>query len=222
MRPTLLAGLSLTLAVLAGSRAPAQQPAGPIATPAGGPSPVQAQSEPTATTTRPATWAQPIQKPGVPNLHKVTDNLYRSAQPSAEGMWSLRSMGIRTVVSLRSFHSDSALIQPTGLAYERIPVRAWHPEDEEVVQFLKIATDRNRWPILVHCQHGADRAGTMCAIYRVAVQGWTKDEAIREMTEGNFGFHGIWENLVRYIDRLDIERIRRLANIKTETTSLAQ
>ncbi len=48
---------------------------------------------------------------------------------------------------------------------------------------------------LVHCQRGADRAGTMCVLYCVAVQGWTKEEAIREMTEGGFGFYEIWKNL---------------------------
>ena len=55
---------------------------------------------------RPAHWAQPMQVDGVPNLHKVSDSLYRSAQPSAEGMANLKAMGIVTVVNLRSFHCD--------------------------------------------------------------------------------------------------------------------
>lgn len=214
MRMMLSFGLLLALAVVAGSSPLAQE--SPTATPAQANSQSVSQSadQPSSPGGRPANWAQPIQKPGVPNLHKVTDNLYRSAQPTAEGMWSLKSMGIKTVVSLRSFHTDAAMIGPTGMSYEQVPMKAWHPEEEDVVQFLRIARDRNRWPILVHCQHGADRAGMMCAIYRIAVQGWTKDEAIREMTEGQFGFHGIWENLVRYINRLDVQRIRQLADIK--------
>jgi hypothetical protein len=32
-----------------------------------------------AETNRPATWAEPIALEGVPNLHKVSDTLYRSA-----------------------------------------------------------------------------------------------------------------------------------------------
>jgi len=32
---------------------------------------------------RPAAWAQPIERPGLPNLHQVSDSLYRSAQPSS-------------------------------------------------------------------------------------------------------------------------------------------
>ncbi len=36
--------------------------------------------------------------------------------------------------------------------------------------FLRIVTDPKRVPVLVHCQAGADRTGTMCAVYRIAVR----------------------------------------------------
>ena len=69
---------------------------------------------------RPGTWAQPVMLAGVPNLHKVSDSLYRSAQPSAEGMRNLKQMGLQTILNLRSFHSDRKAIGDTGLAYEHI------------------------------------------------------------------------------------------------------
>lgn len=132
---------------------------------------------------RPAHWAQPIRMEGVPNLHKVSDTLYRSAQPSAEGMKNLKAMGIETIVNLRSFRSDRDEIGETGLAYEHIYMKAWHPEEKEVVRFLQIVTNPKRTPVLVHCLHGADRTGTMSAIYRIAIQGWSKEEALQEMTQ---------------------------------------
>jgi len=156
-------------------------------------------------------WAQRLELPGVPNLHKVSDVLYRGAQPTAEGMQQLEKLGIKTVVSLRSFHSDRGEIEGTALAYEHIFMKTWHPEDEEVIRFLQIVTDPNRTPVFVHCQRGADRTGTMCAIYRVAVQGWSKNEAIGEMTKGGFGFYEGWQNLIKYILNLDIERIKHKA-----------
>jgi protein tyrosine phosphatase (PTP) superfamily phosphohydrolase (DUF442 family) len=162
---------------------------------------------------RPAHWAQPIRTQGVPNLHKVSDTLYRSAQPSAEGLKNLKAMGIETIVNLRSFSSDRDEIGETGLAYEHIYMKAWHPEEKEVVRFLQIVTNPKRTPVLVHCLHGADRTGTMCAIYRVSVQGWSKKEAIQEMTQGGFGFHGIWDNLIKWISELDIEGINERAGI---------
>src|SRR4030042_3868966 len=134
-------------------------------------------------------WAQRLELPGVDNLHKVSDELYRGAQPTIEGMEGLKELGIKTIVNLRSFHSDREEIADSGLSYEHIYMKTWNAEDKEVVRFLKIVTDPNRTPILVHCQRGADRTGTMCALYRIAVQGWGKEEAIAEMTEGGFGFY---------------------------------
>lgn len=168
--------------------------------------------------TRPTSWALPITLAGAPNLHKVSDNLYRSAQPSAEGMANLSALGIKSVISLRAFHSDREALGSTGLVYERIPIKTWHPEREDVVRFLKIATSPARVPVLVHCQHGADRTGTLVTIYRVAVEGWSKAEAVREMTEGGFGFHEIWVNLVPWLEELDMESIRREVGLTQSVT----
>jgi protein tyrosine phosphatase (PTP) superfamily phosphohydrolase (DUF442 family) len=163
---------------------------------------------------RPAPWAVAMQIQGVPNLHKISDSLYRSAQPSAAGMKNLKAMGITTIVNLRSFHSARDEIGDAGLVYAHITMKAWHAEEEDAVKFLQIVMNPNRSPVLVHCQHGADRTGTMCALYRISVQGWSKEEALREMMEGGFGFHGIWENLIQWIDGLDIERIKERAGIR--------
>jgi len=166
---------------------------------------------------RPASWAHPLKLDGVPNLHKVSDNLYRSAQPTAQGMKNLKQMGIETIVNLRSFHSDRDEIGNTGLGYEHINMKAWHPERKEVVRFLQIVTNAKRTPVLVHCLYGADRTGTMCALYRIAVQGWTKEEAIREMTEGGFNFHAVFDNLSEWIEKLDVESIKKDAGIAITT-----
>lgn len=163
-------------------------------------------------TDRPAGWAKPMQVEGVPNLHKVSDDLYRSAQPTEEGMKNLKGMGIKKIVNLRSPHSDRDEIGSTGLHLKRIPMEAWDPDEEEAVRFLRIVGDPERTPVLVHCQHGADRTGAMCALHRVAMQGWTKEEAIREMKQGGYGFHGIWENLARWIEERDIGRIKAKKN----------
>jgi hypothetical protein len=63
------------------------------------------------------------------------------------------------------------LIEGTELEYERIRFETWAPDDEELVRFLKIATDPSRTPVLVHCLHGSDRTGAMCALYRIILQG---------------------------------------------------
>jgi protein tyrosine/serine phosphatase len=149
----------------------------------------------------------------VPNLFRVSPRLYRGAQPSAEGMRELQALGVKTVVNLRWLHSDRDEIGALGLGYEHIHMQAWHAEDEDVIRFLRIATDPAKQPVFLHCQHGSDRTGTMIAIYRMAVEGWTVDEAIDEMMRGGYGFHSMWTNLTAYLRELDVERIRREAGI---------
>ena len=128
-------------------------------------------------------------------------------------MKSLKGQGIVTVLNLRSFHSDRDEIGKTGLAYEHLYMKAWHPELKEAVRFLQIVTDPKRAPVLVHCQHGSDRTGAMTAIYCIAVQGWSKEEAICEMTKGGFGFNQIWVNLPDWIRDLDVDAIRKDSGI---------
>jgi protein tyrosine phosphatase (PTP) superfamily phosphohydrolase (DUF442 family) len=163
------------------------------------------------------TWAQPIALDGVPNLHKVSETLYRSSQPTAAGMKQLAKLGIKTVINLQAFHSDKDELRGTNLIGEHISMKAWHPENEDVVRFLRIVLDNKRAPVLIHCQHGADRTGTMAALYRIVAQGWTKEDALNEMVDGGYGFHGIWENLRHYILKLDIAAIKKQVNASNES-----
>jgi protein tyrosine phosphatase (PTP) superfamily phosphohydrolase (DUF442 family) len=156
-------------------------------------------------------WAQAMTLEGLPNLHKVTPSLYRGAQPLDPGFAQLKNLGIKTVINLRAFHSDREMTGKTGLKCEDISFKTWHPEDEDVIRFLQIAGNAENAPVFVHCQHGADRTGTMCAIYRMVICGWDKDTAIREMTDGGFGFHPVWKNLVSYLQDLDVDGIRQKA-----------
>lgn len=167
---------------------------------------------------RPQNWASPLAAhAGLPNLHRVSSTLYRAAQPSKEGFVLLNThpslakadAPIKTVVSLRAFNDDAPLLPDNfSLHTEQIRFKSWHPEDEDVVKFLRIATTPALQPVLVHCQHGADRTGTMVAIYRIAYQGWSKQQATDEMVGGGFGFHPIWKNLLHYINKLDIDAIK--------------
>jgi len=168
---------------------------------------------------RPAVWAQPLDLPGVPNLHKVSAALYRSAQPTARGMKSLAALGVKTVVDLRFWHGDREKIGRAPLAAERIAMVPWDLDEDDAVRFLRIATDPARAPVLVHCHDGADRTGAFCALYRICVQGWTREQAIREMVDGGYGYHEIWLNVVPWLRSLDLDRVRREAGIERDTGS---
>jgi protein tyrosine/serine phosphatase len=68
--------------------------------------------------------------------------------------------------------------------------------------------------VYVHCQRGADRTGTLCAAYRMVVQGWTHEQALQEMTQGGFGFYQGWRELVEYVRSLNVEQIRDQAGLR--------
>jgi protein tyrosine phosphatase (PTP) superfamily phosphohydrolase (DUF442 family) len=167
----------------------------------------------TNTPVRPANWAQKIEVAGVKNCYQVTTNLYRGAQPTGEGMKQLQTLGIRTVINLRAFHSDRDKVAGTGLKSVRFETKPWRAEEEDVVGFLKVVADTNNLPAFVHCQRGADRTGMMCAMYRIVLCGWTKPEAIDEMKNGGFDFNPAWHDLVSFIENADIADIKRSAGL---------
>src|SRR5262245_42495198 len=114
---------------------------------------------------RSTNWAAKLNLPGLPNCHQVSTNLFRGAQPTAEGMKELKRLGVKTVFNLRGFHSDDDEARGTGLKQGHVRMHLWHTEEEDVVRFLKTVSNTNNLPLYVHCQRGADRTGMMCAMY---------------------------------------------------------
>jgi protein tyrosine/serine phosphatase len=172
-----------------------------------------AHAEQAATTqSRPATWAAPVAIAGVPNLHRVAPNFYRSAQPEASGFQALaKDPGIKTVVSLRAFNSDERPAAGTGIKLVRIKIHTWHIETEDVVKALsEVRKAEATGPVLLHCQHGADRTGLVTALYRLLYQSWTKDAALDEMQHGSFGYHAMWGNIPRYLKAVNVEALKQL------------
>lgn len=158
---------------------------------------------------RPATWAQPVKAEHLKNLHKISEDLYRCAQPDEAGMRELEKLGIRTVINLRDNNDDVDKATGTKLRLIRFEMNAWEVEEERVARVLALLREKEHGPFAIHCQHGADRTGVVSAMYRVVEQGWSREDAVREMREGGYGFHKIWVNIVRYVNRVDVDKLRK-------------
>ena len=117
------------------------------------------------------------------------------------------------MINLRAFHSDKDKVAGTGMKSVRFEMESWRGNEAEVVRFLSLVTDTNNLPVFVHCERGADRTGMMCAMYRVAVCGWTKQQAIAEMKYGGFGFNPFWHDLVVYVEKADMAKIKHEAGL---------
>jgi len=67
-------------------------------------------------------------------------------------------------------------------------------------------------PVLVHCWRGSDRTGAVVAAYRIAFQGWTREQAIDELVNGGYGFHAAsYPNIVNLIRSLDVAKLKQIA-----------
>ena len=136
--------------------------------------------------------AEKLNLPGVPRAGKISDVLFRGAQPSAQGLAELKKLGITTIVNLRGNRGPVALerrqAESLGMRFIDIPVLGWSaPTNAQVAQFLKLFQDDPQQKVFIHCYYGEDRSGVMVAAYRIARQNWTADQALAEMV--SFGFH---------------------------------
>ena len=155
------------------------------------------------TTERNPRWASVVDQSG--NLHRMTERLYRSEQPIQGHIELLKSLGIRTIISFRAFHSDRRMLREADIGYFRIPMHTWHIRDRDVVEALqRIREGEASGAVLILCVHGADRTGLICAAYRMIQQGWSKEEALDELLHGGYGFHSIWKNIPTYIHKVDL------------------
>ncbi len=168
---------------------------------------------------RPAHWAQPIALEGVPNLHRITPTLYRSEQPTALGMKNLEKLGVRTIINLRAFNDDEKEARGTNLRTERTKILTWRVDDRHVIEVLRMLRNPGNGPFLIHCQHGADRTGLITAMYRMLEQDWSADDALRELTEGGYGYHSMWRNIPRYLRSADVDKLRAAIADSTDVSS---
>jgi uncharacterized protein (TIGR01244 family) len=127
----------------------------------------------------------------IDNFGQVTEKYYRGAQPAGQDYADLASLGVKTVIDLTSDDTDPnepRMTEQAGMKYVRIPMTTHEPPTAgQLSQFLAVVNDPANEPVYVHCVGGRHRTGVMTAAYRMTGQGWTADQAFREMKTYKFG-----------------------------------
>ena len=138
------------------------------------------------------------------NVFKVNDKLYRGSRPEFGGDFvKLKEMGITQILNLERgyfelFHGKSNYETMQTLTWEMNPIRIElgdiiPPTLEEIltcVLLIKAHQDITG-STFVHCAKGVDRTGEIIGAYRIIVDGWTIDDAIKEMIK--MGMHKIYQ-----------------------------
>lgn len=132
---------------------------------------------------------QPESVPGVKNFGRVTDLYFRGGSVTPDGVAELHKRGVRTIIDLRDTPSpgEPDACERLGIRYLKYPLSGHESPDprivDEILSIISTATE----PVYVHCSAGKHRAGTICAMYRMKVQGWTKEQAWDEQKSYGFG-----------------------------------
>lgn len=143
-------------------------------------------------------------------LREVTPGkVYRSGQMTAEGfVEAVERYKIRTILNLQDEYPDpdvqqrfwsdetvkeTALCRQLGVRYLFMPpdlisrrlIPAQRPE--AIDRLLAVLDDPASYPVLLHCKAGLHRTGVMVAVYRMEYEGWSPEQAIRELKDNGFG-----------------------------------
>lgn len=130
----------------------------------------------------------------IKNFRRVNDWFYRGGQPTVDQLPLLVEAGFKTIVCLRwnasAIEAERQKAIELGFNFIYLPLSYWIlPTQKEIETYFEIIDNESMRPVFLHCKHGSDRTGMLVTFYRMAREGWTADEAYKEMKDA--GFHKI-------------------------------
>lgn len=136
-------------------------------------------------------------KKDLPNFARVNETIYRGGQPTEEGIRELAKMGVKTVINLRGADErakrEEAWTRAAGMKFINVSLDNWtRPKTEKIAEIEKMIVAPENQPVFVHCKRGADRTGTVIAVYRIEHDGWDARRANEEAKQYGFGWWQIW------------------------------
>jgi len=138
---------------------------------------------------------------GILNFGKVSDLIYRGAQPDAQGIQNLKKLGVKTIINLRlandAWKDEAQEALSNGILYTNIPLQGLGPPKDEDVRTILLILGSCASPVFIHCEHGCDRTGTIVACYRIQRDRWSSDIALQEAKK--YGMSVLERGMKRFV-----------------------
>ena len=145
--------------------------------------------------------ADAVMASGLPHCYKVSDHVYRGAQPTSEGWECLAKLGVTTVLDLRpqdehDTAAEARMVREAGMHYVNIPmVGLTTPAANDIAKAMDLLDDNET--VFVHCAKGMDRTGAVIAAYRIHQEQWDNQKALDEAR--SLGLHWYERGKMRFI-----------------------
>ncbi|KAH7040225.1 protein-tyrosine phosphatase, partial [Microdochium trichocladiopsis] len=126
-----------------------------------------------------------IQKPI--NFGVIEPGLYRSGYPQAQDYPFIKSLNIKTIVTLVSKEMPEgyqSFMDANGISHKVFDMAGTKKQviDLDMMQaILEVVADNNNYPLLIHCNHGKHRTGCVVGLIRKASQ-WDVPAILSEYT----------------------------------------
>lgn len=123
-----------------------------------------------------------------PNRHKVSDRVWRAAQPLPHQIAAAKRLGIRTVLNLRgqydiaTYAYEREACRRAGLKLVDFRVKSRNAPTRDELLGARDIFQSIDYPVLMHCKSGADRVGLMSVLYRHLHDGVPMTEAIDQLS----------------------------------------
>jgi uncharacterized protein (TIGR01244 family) len=119
----------------------------------------------------------------IPNYTVIRSGLAAAGQPPADVLASLKDLGFKTVINIRTagepgYVDESAVLAAQGIRYVHVPVTSATFSAADVDAVRAVIDDPASGPVLLHCA-SANRVGAVWAAIQ-AGDGKSMDEALAE------------------------------------------
>lgn len=122
------------------------------------------------------------------NRHRLGAHAWRSAQPAPHQIGQIARLGVKTIVNLRgerlcgSYWLEQEACRRHGVELVNYQIRSRAAPTPQEIHGARDLFERIRYPMLMHCKSGADRAGLMSVLYLYFKEGVPLEQAMRELS----------------------------------------